>query len=88
MAIDMNFISIHTIDIKSISILFQILIVERSEDSVKRVRDRNEEMFCFKNRFSPLHRIFILKKDLNAAFVDEFAPFSAYLGSHVAKNHK
>ena len=26
MAIDMNFISIHTIDMKSISILFQILI--------------------------------------------------------------
>ena len=39
-----------------------VLIVERSGDSVKQVRDRNEEMFCFKNRFSPLHRIFILKK--------------------------
>ena len=45
-------------------------------------------MFCFKNRFSPPHHIFILKKDLNAAFIDELAPFSAYLGSHIAKNHK
>ena len=62
--------------------------IDRSCDCVKRVRDRNEEMFCFKNRFSPPHHIFILKKDLNAAFIDELAPFSAYLGSHIAKNHK
>ena len=65
-----------------------IVVLERSGDCVKRVRDRNEEMFCFKNRFTPPHRIFILKKDLNAPFIDQLAPFSAYLSSHIAKNHK
>ena len=64
------------------------LHIERSGDCVKQVRDRNEEMFCFKNRFTPPHRIFILKKDLNAPFIDQLAPFSAYLSSHIAKNHK